>query len=336
MTSGNLAGEPIVTDDAEARRKLARLADAWLVHDRADPGPVRRLGGAPRRRAGAAGAPLARLGAAADRAAGAGPARARRRRRPEEHLLRRRRAATRGCRRTSATWTTSPRCTRSPPRPRIWASSPASTPELVVADAHPGYRSAAWAAPHRPAASRTVQHHHAHIAAAMADNGHDGSPPVIGFAFDGTGYGTDGAVWGGEVLVADYDGFDRVGAPALRRRCPAATPACATRAGWRCRTCTRRTSTWDERLPCRRRVLARRNGTVLRAPARHRPALRADVEHGPAVRRDVLPRRRRATASRTRPRRRCASRNSPAPALDDLRRAVRVRDRRRRDSTPRR
>jgi hydrogenase maturation protein HypF len=83
-------------------------------------------------------------------------------------------------------------------------------PEIIAADLHPGYLSGRWAAEH---ASKhrlaQVQHHHAHIAAVMAEHGLDGSEPVIGFSFDGTGYGPDGAIWGGEVFVADYHDFVR-------------------------------------------------------------------------------------------------------------------------------
>jgi hydrogenase maturation protein HypF len=88
-------------------------------------------------------------------------------------------------------------------------------PEVVAADKHPRYLSSQWAKAHldelssRPVRYREVQHHHAHVAAVMAENGLRGEQPVIGFAFDGTGYGEDGASWGGEVLLADYRQFRR-------------------------------------------------------------------------------------------------------------------------------
>ena len=83
-------------------------------------------------------------------------------------------------------------------------------PETVVHDLHPGYLSTGWAkdwAAERGLRTIGVQHHHAHVAACMAEHGLTG--PVIGLALDGTGYGTDGKVWGGEVLVARMDGFER-------------------------------------------------------------------------------------------------------------------------------
>ena len=82
-------------------------------------------------------------------------------------------------------------------------------PQTIAGDLHPGYLSTRWAQAQSLPVVR-VQHHHAHIAAVMAENGLDGSQPVIGFSFDGTGYGPDGAIWGGEVLVVDYRGFERV------------------------------------------------------------------------------------------------------------------------------
>ncbi|WP_072804712.1 carbamoyltransferase HypF [Rhodococcoides yunnanense] len=84
-------------------------------------------------------------------------------------------------------------------------------PSHVVSDSHPNYRSSAWARRHsdgRPVGS--VSHHHAHIAAVMGEYGLEADAEVLGFAFDGTGYGTDGAVWGGEILHAGYKGFARV------------------------------------------------------------------------------------------------------------------------------
>ena len=85
-------------------------------------------------------------------------------------------------------------------------------PQVVAYDLHPDYLSTQYALrnPHASRALRIpVQHHHAHIAACMADNGL-GDQPLIGLAFDGTGYGTDGAIWGGEFLIADYRSFIRV------------------------------------------------------------------------------------------------------------------------------
>ncbi|MFV9672293.1 MAG: carbamoyltransferase HypF, partial [Acidimicrobiia bacterium] len=81
-------------------------------------------------------------------------------------------------------------------------------PELIAADLHPGYLSTRWAE-RQSVPIVKVQHHHAHIASVMAEHGV--LDPVIGFSFDGTGYGTDGTIWGGEVLIAGYKGFERVG-----------------------------------------------------------------------------------------------------------------------------
>jgi hydrogenase maturation protein HypF len=83
-------------------------------------------------------------------------------------------------------------------------------PEAVVHDLHPGYLSTEWAKKwggDRGLRTIAVQHHHAHVAGCMAEHGVRG--PVIGLALDGTGYGTDGKIWGGEVLIARLDGFER-------------------------------------------------------------------------------------------------------------------------------
>ncbi len=80
-------------------------------------------------------------------------------------------------------------------------------PGVIAYDLHPDYFSTKWAVALEGMQLIGVQHHHAHIASCMAENHLDGK--VIGIALDGTGYGTDGAVWGGEVLLADYKEFER-------------------------------------------------------------------------------------------------------------------------------
>jgi hydrogenase maturation protein HypF len=82
-------------------------------------------------------------------------------------------------------------------------------PQAVAYDLHPEYLSTKYALDLDGVEHRGVQHHHAHIASCLADNGHAG--PVIGVAFDGTGYGTDGTLWGGEFLVAGLAEFERGG-----------------------------------------------------------------------------------------------------------------------------
>jgi len=210
MTSANLAGEPIAYRDADALARLAPLVDAWLGHDRpihvpVDDSVTRVVDGREvlvRRSRGHVPLPVtlpvtvpATLATGADvkntLAVGEG-----RRAWLSQHIGDMDDLATIEQFTASAAHL---------------AGLVGVRPGLLAADAHPGYRSTAWArkqAGDRPV--RTVQHHHAHIAAVMAEHGLDGREPVIGFAFDGTGYGTDGTVWGGEVLAADYAGFRRV------------------------------------------------------------------------------------------------------------------------------
>ncbi|MFH1725266.1 MAG: carbamoyltransferase HypF [Elusimicrobiota bacterium] len=105
-------------------------------------------------------------------------------------------------------------------------------PDVVAHDMHPDYLSTKYALGLAERGPRTrlvaVQHHHAHVAACMADNGV--SERVIGIAFDGTGYGDDGTVWGGEFLVADFKGYERA---AHLRPAPMPGGAAAIKEPWR-------------------------------------------------------------------------------------------------------
>ena len=82
------------------------------------------------------------------------------------------------------------------------------TPEIAAHDLHPDYLSTKWAESLQGVERIGVQHHHAHIASCLADNGRD--ERVIGMSLDGTGYGTDGTLWGFEVLAADTSAFERL------------------------------------------------------------------------------------------------------------------------------
>ena len=209
MTSGNLAGEPIVIDDEAALDKLAGLADAWLTHDRpihvpCDDSVVRVVGTATlpvRRSRGYAPLPIALPMSVRPALAVGGDAK-----------------NTFCVAAGGYAWLSAHvgdmddlATQRALDRATIHLQELTGVaPEVLIADSHPGYRSSAWA--RRAAAGREVrhvQHHHAHLASAMAENGWPGGRPVIGFAFDGTGAGDDGAAWGGEVLLADYDGYTR-------------------------------------------------------------------------------------------------------------------------------
>ncbi|MGA8118163.1 MAG: carbamoyltransferase HypF [Actinocatenispora sp.] len=210
MTSGNLAGEPIVTDDAEALRRLAVVADAWLTHDRpihvpCDDSVLRVVDGVQlpvRRSRGYAPFPLTVATPLSPALAVGGDLK-------NTFCLGRGRYAWLSGHvgdmddvATLAAYGAAEEHLRAVTGTR---------PGLFVADRHPRYRSGQWAARHADGRRVVrVQHHHAHIASAMAEHGHDGATRVLGVAFDGTGYGDDGAVWGGEFLHADYDGYQRL------------------------------------------------------------------------------------------------------------------------------
>ena len=115
----------------------------------------------------------------------------------------------RGSRTTSATLRTTRPCARSTTASRTSCALFAVAPEVVAHDLHPEYLSTKYALERENVELVGVQHHHAHLAACLAEHGVGG--PAIGAIFDGTGYGTDGTMWGGELLHADLHAFKRVG-----------------------------------------------------------------------------------------------------------------------------
>jgi hydrogenase maturation protein HypF len=101
-------------------------------------------------------------------------------------------------------------------------------PEIAVRDLHPGYLSTRIAEGLGLERIIAVQHHHAHVAAVLAEHGFTG--PAVGIAYDGTGYGDDGNVWGAEILLCDLEGYRRI---AHLRYAPMPGGDAAARAPWR-------------------------------------------------------------------------------------------------------
>jgi hydrogenase maturation protein HypF len=224
MTSGNLSEEPIIHDNDEAIRKLSGIVDAFLLHDRdicmrVDDSVVRLSSIVPRpssfsflrRSRGYSPEPIDLhgdgpevLGCGADLkntftlTKGSFAI-------PSQHIGDMENHETLKCFEESL---------------ENLKSVYRVNPIAIVHDLHPGYLSTRWAmnqgsGGRGQGAGKTamkrygIQHHYAHIGSVMAENGLCNK--VIGVAFDGTGYGADGNLWGGEFLIADIDGFERVG-----------------------------------------------------------------------------------------------------------------------------
>ncbi len=202
LTSGNVSDEPIAFSDDDARRRLAAIADAFLAHDR----PIHRRcedsvvrAGFPVRRSrgyAPAGLPLP-TGPRTIVAAGAElkstfcvAARGEAFLSPHLGDL-----DSEGAYRAFRTDL------------ELYLAMLGVVIDVVAHDLHPEYLSTKWAT-EQEAELVGVQHHHAHAAACLAEHGEEG--PALALVFDGTGYGTDGTLWGGELLRCDLAGFERL------------------------------------------------------------------------------------------------------------------------------
>ena len=219
LTSGNVSDEPIVYRDDEALERLGGIADAFLTHDRAihirtDDSVARAFRGRPmliRRSRGYVPEPVAVAGGFPRQVLACGAelkntfCLARGRHAFVSHHIgdlenaETLRSFTEGIEHFG----------------RLFDVEP----QVVAHDLHPEYLSTKYAVELDGVDLQGVQHHHAHIASCLADNGAAGNGaagngadgPVIGVAFDGTGYGTDGTIWGGEFLAAGLATFERGG-----------------------------------------------------------------------------------------------------------------------------
>jgi hydrogenase maturation protein HypF len=209
MTSGNVSDEPIAYEDDDALERLAPIADLVVTHDRpiqtrVDDSVLRVAAGGPlplRRSRGAVPSLLALPIPATRHVLACGAelkstfCLARGRRAWVSHHI--------GDLKTAETLASFQEGVRH--FERLFAV----TPEVVAHDLHPDYLSTTYALAREGVELVAVQHHHAHLAACLAEHGEQG--PAVGAIFDGTGLGADGTVWGGEILVGDLRGFERTG-----------------------------------------------------------------------------------------------------------------------------
>jgi len=211
MTSGNLSEEPIAYDNAEARERLASLADGFLMHDRPiymriddsvvtmlreKPYLVRRARGfAPQQlRLPWEALPLLATGTELKNTF----CLTRERYAFVSHFI--------GDLENQETLGAYEHAIHH--YERVFRIQPAA----LACDLHPDYLATRYAQARSQEDSLplvSVQHHHAHIASCLAENGWASPEPVIGLAYDGTGYGPDGTIWGGEILIAGYKDFTR-------------------------------------------------------------------------------------------------------------------------------
>ena len=203
LTSGNVSDEPIAVDDDEARSRLAGIADAFLGHDRVIrrrcEDSVVRARFPVRRSRGLTPVPLPLPVAASRTIVGAGAELKStfcvadgERALLSPHLGDLDSELAYAAFRTDLA---------------LYLEMVNARAEVLACDLHPEYLATKWA--HEQEAELVeVQHHHAHAAACLAEHGEQG--PALALVFDGTGYGTDGTLWGGELLRCDLDSFERL------------------------------------------------------------------------------------------------------------------------------
>jgi hydrogenase maturation protein HypF len=227
MTSGNLAEEPIVTSNADALSRLGHVADAFLLHNRqihmrVDDSVVRVFRGKERvlRRSRGHVPAVIGLGRPVAEILACGPE------------LKNTFCLTHG---RHAILSQHIGDLENYETLEFFEETLANLkklfrvePRIIAYDLHPRYLSTQYALERDEIEKIGVQHHHAHIASCMVENGLN--EKAIGVAFDGTGYGTDGLIWGGEFLVADFENFER---RAHLRYVPLAGADTAIRQPWR-------------------------------------------------------------------------------------------------------